>query len=763
MKRSRLFGIGTVLAVLGCLTFIGIVQPGLVVAQSVPLYEQILEHLRNDPDVVLPWMPDALDTDTMFNREAPVQPQCYTDTGGVHNPCYVCHQNAIPDRENTMNDRDLQEAYSFSTVGLMNHWFNLFDDRSEQVAEISDAEILDYIDTDNYSELAQRLRNAGFTGWVPDLANLADGAAAFDADGFAKDGSWWVAFNYKPLPSTFWPTQGSTDDVMIRLPQAFYTNAAGESSRAVYKANLAILEANVKGYSEISSWPIDENAVGTDLNKDGKLSITNMVSASRTHYVGAAGATELIPYVYPMGTEFLHTVRYVGVGNDNSVHNARRMKEVRYMKRRIQSRHFQLQHFYEEENLEKEMESLPIYKNFGHEGLSSNFGWNITGFIENKQGRLRWNTYEENAYCMGCHSTIGSTIDKTFSFPRKVDGAAGWGYINLRGMRDAANVGESLGEVATYLNRVGGGTEFRSNPELESRFYHADGSVNTVALASTRDFYDLATPSRARALQLNKAYKAIVEQQSFIFGRDATITPPQRVLTEVDEQTSPTLPAERQHDWNILLNWKTAATSLCNYNGDVNFNQLSSDHVVTISNLSSTGFNRVCAGGAVLLSGALKVVLGNGVTPPIGSSFEIVRAGVLSGSFAKFTLPTLASGFFKLQQTGTALMLLVTRDTDNDGISDDADNCVAIANGTLIQDAGGHSQRDTDNDGYGNSCDADLNNDGIVNATDSSLFRTAYGSSNAHADFNGDGVVNAQDSSIFRNRYGQAPGPARIL
>ena len=37
--------------------------------------------------------------------------------------------------------------------------------------------------------------------------------------------------------------------------------------------------------------------------------------------------------------------------------------------------------------------------------------------------------------CMGCHTSLGATIDKTFSFPRKVDGHAGWGYINLRGMR----------------------------------------------------------------------------------------------------------------------------------------------------------------------------------------------------------------------------------------------------------------------------------------------------------------------------------------
>lgn len=749
---------------LACVAFLPFVLVAQVAsAQTAPLYEQILEHLRNDPDVILPWMPNAQDTATMYNREAPVQPQCYTDTGGVHNPCYVCHQNQIPGRENSMNDRDLQEAYSFSEVGLTNHWQNLFEDRSARVAVISDEEILDYIADDNYSELAQRLSGAGFTGWIPDLQNLAEGAAAFDAQGFALDGSWWVAFKYKPLPSTFWPTQGSTDDVMIRLPPEFYRTAAGVNSREVYKANLAILEANIKGYATIGSLPIDEAVVGVDLDGDGQLGVVNQVSANRTHYVGAANAVELIPYVYPLGTEFLHTVRYVGVGADDSIHNARRMKEVRYMKRRIQSRHFQLEHYYEEENLEKEQGSLPSYKNFGHDGLSTNFGWNITGFIENRDGRLRWNTFEENVFCMGCHSTIGSTIDKTISFPRKVDGAQGWGYINLRGLRDAPNVGETLGEAATYFSRVGGGTEFRSNPELESRFYHPDGRVNTVALASTRDFYDVSAPTRERALALNKAYKVIVEDQDFIFGRDATAAPPQRVLTAVDEETSPTLPPERQFDWNILLDWSAAAAAPCNYSGDVDFAQLSSAHVVTLAGTGANDFNRVCAGGAVSLAGDLQVTLDPGVQPPLGSSFEIVRGGALSGSFQQVLLPALQNGFFKVKQSGGSVLLLVTRDRDGDGVSDDDDNCVSVPNGPQHPDAGGHSQLDADGDGFGNACDTDLNNDGIANQLDSAMFRAVMGSPNPNADFNGDGVVNQLDNGTFRNRFGRVPGPARDI
>jgi hypothetical protein len=71
-----------------------------------------------------------------------------------------------------MNDRDLQEAYSFSDLGMTNHWKNLFEDRSERVATISDAWIKDYVSQDNYSELAHRLEAAGFEGWIPDLTDL---------------------------------------------------------------------------------------------------------------------------------------------------------------------------------------------------------------------------------------------------------------------------------------------------------------------------------------------------------------------------------------------------------------------------------------------------------------------------------------------------------------------------------------------------------------------------------------------------------------
>jgi hypothetical protein len=155
---------------------------------------------------------------------------------------------------------------------------------------------------------------------------------------------------------------------------------------------------------------------------------------------------------------------------------------------------------------------------------------------------------------MGCHTTIGSTIDQTFSFARKITGPAGWGYIDLRGMQDAPNIGEIDGEILTYLKRVGGGSEFRENEEMRERWFNEDGTVDEAAVAAA-DVYELITPSRERALALNKAYRAIVQEQSYIYGRDATITPVVNVYDVVDPETAPTLPPEYQYSWDIRLDW----------------------------------------------------------------------------------------------------------------------------------------------------------------------------------------------------------------
>ena len=497
---------------------------------------------------------------TVYNREAIVPPQCYTKTTAYYNPCYTCHQDALPRRENVMNDADLQEAYSFSELGMTNHWKNLFADRTDRVAAMTDDAILDYIRGDNYSELPARLKEADFKGWLPDLGNLQLAAEAFDDEGFARDGSHWVAFNYKPFPSTFWPTNGSTDDVMIRLPQKFRTGKDGQFRRDVYRANLAILEATIKGVSEIGCLPLDENEVNQDLNGDNALTVIDRITTVEA-YVGAAADVFVDAHLYPPGVEFVHTVRYLGIAPSGEIVPSRRMKEVRYMKKwrafakPVYARQYQLEAF------EKEAGNLPGYQNLGDWGLDNGNGWSLQGFIEDSDGRLRVNTFEETLACMGCHNSIGSTIDKTFSLARKVDGARGWGYLNLKGMPDAPTQGETRGEIATYLERVGGGSEFRHNDEMSARWFRADGSLDHKKVAAAKDVYELISPSRERALTLNKAYRTIVEDQSFIFGRDATVTAPTNVYERIANESAETLPADRLFKWNILLDWNGANSS----------------------------------------------------------------------------------------------------------------------------------------------------------------------------------------------------------
>lgn len=492
-----------------------------------------------------------------YNPEAPVPPQCYTRIEGRFNPCYVCHQNnADPTRPNFMQDGSLQAAYDFSEAALTNHHRNLFVDRTAAVAAVSDEEILDYVNQDNYSALAPALQQRGFQGWVPDLDGYQDGATAFDERGFARDGSGWVAFNYKPQPSTFWPTNGSTDDVLIRLPEPYRSRPDGTASPHVYMANLALLEIAFQDLEEVSVPAVDEQAVGTDLNGDGTLGRTDRVVRRKT-YVGAAADVPLTRMLYPEGTEFLHSVRYVGVAADGTITVPRRMKELRYM---VKTRFLTvpaIRSRYGNEHQEKMDENLPRYIDLGERGMDSGFGWTLLAFIEDADGDLRPQTQEEQFFCRGCHATAGANIDQTWAFPRKLRGAAGWGYIDYRALHDAPAKGDSEGEILTYMRRAGGGDEFRSNAEMLERWFDADGRVRAHRVRG-KTVYELITPSPERALALNKAYRGIVREQTFIFGRDATITPPKNVHAEIDEATAPTLPKDKRYTHDIRLDWEAS-------------------------------------------------------------------------------------------------------------------------------------------------------------------------------------------------------------
>ncbi len=532
--------------------------PVLILAQSAAAGSTVETMSQADMMLARPSSLALAEAGRRYNSEAPVPPMCYTAIEGKHNPCYVCHQSSEDrDRPNYMGDGSLQEAYAFSDAGLVNHWTNLFVDRSAQVAAIGDDDILTYINQDNYADLPAHLAAQDWAGWMPDLQGYGEGAAAFDDVGHALDGSGWVAFVYKPQPSTFWPTNGSTDDVLIRLPQAFRTDADGLPSRDIYTANLALLELAFQDLEAISLPPVDEVEIGADIDGDGVLGIAHHIQRRDT-FLGGAMHDPVTRMLYPEGTEFLHSVRYVGVSPEGEIATPHRMKELRYM---VKSRFYTpsaLASLYGNENQEKIDENLPRYIDLGDRGMDTGFGWTLLGFIEAADGSLRPQTNEEQFFCRGCHSTVGATLDQTWAFPRKLPGVQGWGYIDLKLMTDVPNKGQAMGEIATYLERAGGADEFRSNTEMRALWFHADGRVNHDAMAG-KTVHELITPSIDRALALNKAYRVIVMEQSFVYGRDATITPPVNVHAEIDSMTAPTLPPEYRYAHDIRLEWPDAA------------------------------------------------------------------------------------------------------------------------------------------------------------------------------------------------------------
>ena len=71
-------------------------------------------------------------------------------------------------------------------------------------------------------------------------------------------------------------------------------------------------------------------------------------------------------------------------------------------------------------------------------------------------------------------------------------------------------------------------------------------------------------------------------------------------------------------------------------------------------------------------------------------------------------------------------------DGDEDGVTNDLDNCQDVANA---------NQADLDQDGKGDVCDADIDGDGVSNADE-----TAQGTSSDKADSDGDGVLDGEDA-----------------
>ena len=90
---------------------------------------------------------------------------------------------------------------------------------------------------------------------------------------------------------------------------------------------------------------------------------------------------------------------------------------------------------------------------------------------------------------------------------------------------------------------------------MAARWLDKDGKPDPEKMAKAKDVYDLITPSKERALALNKAYRTIVEDQDYLYGKDTLLTPPANVYDKIDNKTAPTLKPELIFKYNILLDW----------------------------------------------------------------------------------------------------------------------------------------------------------------------------------------------------------------
>jgi hypothetical protein len=506
------------------------------------------------------------DPRALSNAYAYIPPQCYVDTvddgGRVHNPCFTCHHASTP--PNYIDDADVQTSWSFATPAVENRWTNLFVDRTAAVAAIAEEAVDAYVAGDNYFEGdgAIRLRrllaepspdididgNGTFDGYVPDCY------FDFDARGFDRDPAGrrtgWRVFAYYPLPGAFMPTNGSVGDVMIRLPAAYRSREDGSLDDVIYATNMALLEALLRR-RDVPIPATDERAMGVDLDRDGSLGEARVVrfgEAPPMQWVGLAGRASdardhlAVPGLYPLGTELLHSVRYLEVRPDGTVGMARRMKELRYARKAQWRTRRQLERQASLEALERNDLPSRLRRPFGdaERGVGNGQGWVYQGFIEDAGGELRPQTFEETTFCVGCHSGIGATIDSSFAFPRRVESDAFRGGFyhprerGLEGLPDPPRAGGGT-EYAFYLEHNGAGDDLRANDEARARFFLPDGEPRADAFeALRRDVTTLLIPSAGRARTLNKAYWLIVREQSFIRGRDATVSPALNVHREVE-------------------------------------------------------------------------------------------------------------------------------------------------------------------------------------------------------------------------------------
>jgi hypothetical protein len=193
-------------------------------------------------------------------------------------------------------------------------------------------------------------------------------------------------------------------------------------------------------------------------------------------------------------------------------------------------------------------------------------------------------------------------------------------------------------------------------------------------------------------------------------------------------------------------------------NIDLRVREARDDYVVAPNGVSPVTINALDND----LGFADPVVVQLNTEPAAGSVVVVGSPGNKSGIHLEYSPPAGFSGVATFTYTvddgsnldTASVEVLIPLDSDGDGVADSLDNCLGLAN---------PNQLDTSADGYGNRCDADLDDSGgIVNFSDLALFRAAFGSADVNADFDGNGIVNFADLALFRALFGKPPGPSGL-
>lgn len=142
---------------------------------------------------------------------------------------------------------------------------------------------------------------------------------------------------------------------------------------------------------------------------------------------------------------------------------------------------------------------------------------------------------------------------------------------------------------------------------------------------------------------------------------------------------------------------------------------------------SSFGLLRTVVDMPATLTGSYQGAVADIRIVKTGAQYSVIVDGFNSGDFTNNGLGSSAiRPYIAAEQYDTDMgyvdsltdIIELLRDSDADGVPDLEDNCINAAN---------PDQRDTGGDNYGNACVSDLDNSGVANLSDFSLFRAVFG------------------------------------